>query len=332
VSGKAAECGTSLFDVFSVNQNFRTPYFFNYNLNVEKSFGNGMAVWQVGYVGSEGRKLSIMLNINQFGQLATQFPNYGGVNQLNSIGTSNYNALQSTLRLRAWHGLTSSLAYTWAHALDEITAYRGALPYDSTNLKAEYGNGDFDTRHNFSATLTWDIPGSSHGPKLLTHGWSVNSLMTFHRGQPLDQSRTGYDIIGDPFAGVSHSFQKTASFTGVHWINPAAFCLPAVDGGTAPCSGPNIFGGNLRRNQIYGPGYSAVDMSVLKNIAITERVRAQFRVEFFNLFNHINLASGVGATNPGNGDITDTIGDFNGAPGIGPGEAFNMQLGLKILF
>jgi hypothetical protein len=52
----------------------------------------------------------------------------------------------------------------------------------------------------------------------------------------------------------------------------------------------------------------------------------------FNTFNRINLASGVGATSPGNGIINDTIGDFNGAPGIGPGEAFNMQLGLKILF
>jgi hypothetical protein len=71
---------------------------------------------------------------------------------------------------------------------------------------------------------------------------------------------------------------------------------------------------------------------VLKNIPITERVKAQFRVEMFNLFNHINLASGVGATSPGGGTITDTIGDFNGAPGIGPGEAFNLQLGLKILF
>jgi hypothetical protein len=330
-------CTGKVFDVFSVNQNFRTPYFFNYNLNVQKSFGNGMAIWQVGYVGSEGRKLSIMLDINQLpgthadGALA-QFPNYGGINQLNSIGNSNYNALQTTLRLRAWHGLSSQFAYTWAHAMDDITAYRGAIPYDSTNPKAEYGNGDFDTRHNFSATLTWDIPGSSHGPKVLTHGWSVNSLMTFHKGQPLDQTRTGYDIIGDPFAGVSHSFQKTASFTGVHWINPAAFCLPAIDGGTAPCSGPNIFGGDLRRNQIYGPGYSSVDMSVLKTIPITERVKAQFRVEFFNLFNRINLASGVGATSPGGGTITDTIGDFNGAPGIGPGEAFNMQLGLKILF
>jgi hypothetical protein len=341
VTGQPAECGTSIFDVFGVNQNFRTPYFFNYNLNVQKSFGNGMAVWQVGYVGSEGRKLSVMLNINQFGQFAAAYPNYGGINQLNSIGTSNYNGLQSTLRLRAWHGVTSSFAYTWAHALDEITAYRGVLPFDSTNLMAEYGNGDFDTRHNFSATFTWDIPGSSHGPKALTHGWSINSLMTFHGGQPMDQVRTGYDIIGNPFAGVSHSFQKTPSFTGVTWINPAAFCITPINGGqdygtAGGCPNatvaPDVFGGTLRRNQIYGPGYSSVDLSVLKSIPITERVNAQFRIEMFNVFNRINLASGSGATTPGGGTITDTIGDFNGAPGIGPGEAFNMQLGLKILF
>jgi hypothetical protein len=317
-------CGTSTFDVFSVNQNFRTPYFYNYNLNVEKSFGNGMAVWQVGYVGSEGRKLSIMLNLNQFGlygpcptaPTTCAFPNYGGINQLNSIGTSNYNALQSTLRLRAWHGLSSQFVYTWAHALDEITAYRGVLPFDSTNIKLDYGNGDFDTRHNFSATFTWDIPGSSHGPKVLTHGWAVNSLMTFHGGQPLDGVRTGFSEIANPFAGVSHAFNKN----GVTWINPASFVIPS--------SGI----GNLRRNQIYGPGYSAVDLSVFKNIPITERVRAQFRVEMFNVFNRVNLASGIGATSPSSGVIADTIGDFNGAPGIGPGEAFNMQLGLKIIF
>jgi len=321
------------FNVFSVNQNFRTPYFYNYNLNVQKSFGNGFAVWQVGYVGSVGHKLSIMLNINQFGQYAAPYPNFGSINQLNSIGNSNYNALQSTLRLRAWHGLSSSFAYTWAHELDDISAYRGAIPFDSTNPAAEYGNGDFDTRQNLSGTFTWDIQGSDRGPQWLSHGWSVNSLFTFHGGQPLDEVRTGYDIIGDPFAGVSHSFQRNVGgFTGVHWINPGAFCLPAADGGTAPCSGPNVFGGDLRRNQIYGPGFGDFDLSVLKNFPITERVKAQFRVEMFNLFNRINLASGVGATSPGNGNITDTIGDFNGAPGIGPGEAFNMQLGLKILF
>jgi hypothetical protein len=326
VTGQVAECGTSKFDVFSVNQNFRTPYFFQYSLNVQKSFSNG-AVWQIGYVGSEGRKLSVMLNINQFNQYATLFPAYGGINQLNSIGTSNYNALQTTLRLRTWHGFSSQFAYTWAHALDEITAYRGAIPFDSTNLKAEYGNGDFDTRHNFSGVFTWDIPGSSHGPKWLTHGWSVNSLMTFHSGQPLDQIRQGLNVIGDPFAGVSHSFVKTPTFTGVHWLNPAAFCVPS-----ATCL-PNVFGGDLRRNQYYGPGFADLDLSVFKNIPITERVNAQLRAEMFNLTNRINLASGVGATSPGgSGNITDTIGDFNGAPGIGPGEAFNMQLALKITF
>jgi hypothetical protein len=92
------------------------------------------------------------------------------------------------------------------------------------------------------------------------------------------------------------------------------------------------FLGTLRRNQIYGPGFSDVDLSVFKNIPITERFKAQFRIELFNTFNRVNLASGVGATSTSGGVIADTIGDFNGAPGIGPGEAFNMQLGLKILF
>ncbi len=318
-------CGTSVFDVFSVSQNFRTPYFYNYNLNVEKSLGNA-AVFQIGYVGSEGRKSSIMLNINQFGQYSAQFPNYGGINQLNSIGTSNYNALQTTLKLRSWHGLSGQISYTWAHELDEVSEYRGALPRDSTNLQAEYGNGDFDTRNNFSAFFIYDVPGSSHGPKMLTHGWQVTSLMTFHGGQPFDETRTGQDLIGNPFAGVSHAFSKS----GVTWINPAAFCTPIAAGGTDPSCLPNTFEGDLRRNQYYGPGFADVDLSVLKNIPITERVKLQLRAEMFNLFNRVNLASGPGSVS--GGIVSDTIGDFNGAPGIGPGEAFNMQLAGKIIF
>ncbi len=74
-----------------------------------------------------------------------------------------------------------------------------------------------------------------------------------------------------------------------------------------------------------------MDFSVLKNIPITERVKVQLRAEMFNLFNRINFASGPGAVN-GDGTITDTIGDFNGAPGIGPGEPFNMQIVAKIIF
>jgi hypothetical protein len=335
----------TVFNLVSVNQNFRAPYFFNYNLQVEKSLGNA-TVFQIGYVGSEGRKLSVMLDINQASLTSTdpnnatlqqrrplfnQYPNFGIINQLNSAGTSNYSALQTTLRVRAWHGLSSQFAYTWGHALDEVSDYRHVLPQDSRNLKGDYGSSDFDTRHNFTANFTYAVPGSSHGPKILTHGWQVSSLVSLHTGQPVnifsltDSSSTNDkqqrpNLIGDPFASVSHKFSNAAG--GAPWINPAAFAQPA----------PGTFG-NLGRNKIYGPGYASTDLSVLKNIPITERVKVQLRAEMFNLFNRVNLVSGPGAfTLSGGGIANDTIGDFNGAPGIGPGEAFNMQLVAKIIF
>jgi hypothetical protein len=74
-----------------------------------------------------------------------------------------------------------------------------------------------------------------------------------------------------------------------------------------------------------------VDLSVFKNLPITERFKVRLQADMFNLRNRINFASGPGAVN-GDGTITDTIGDFNGAPGLGPGEQFNMQLGIKIIF
>ncbi len=124
--------GVNTYNVYSVNQNFRAPYFFNYNLQIEKSLGNS-AVFQIGYVGSEGRKLSTMLNINQVGaspvgHFNAQYPNAGSIVQLNSTGTSNYNSLQTTLRIRSCHGLSTQFAYTWAHALDLMSEYRGVLP------------------------------------------------------------------------------------------------------------------------------------------------------------------------------------------------------------
>ena len=320
------------FNVFSVNQNFRTPYFYNYNLQVEKQFGS-KAVWQIGYVGSEGRKLNIVTNINQN---SCCFPNFGSILQLNSIGTSNYNALQSTFRIRSWHGLTSQFAYTWAHALDEISEYRAVIADDAFNRKLDYGNSDYDTRHLFTVSLTYDVPKASWAngwSKWLVNDWQVSSVMNWHKGQPSDEVRLGLDVIGDPFSGVSHSF--SAANGGTQWWNPAAFALPA--------SGI----GNLARNRFYAPNFGDVDLSVFKTLPITERVRIRLQADMFNLFNRINLASGPGSvgsscgtTTPGSpcntsagfGLVSDTIGDFNGAPGLGPGEQFNMQLAVKIIF
>ena len=329
-------------NLFAVSQNFRAPYFYNYNLQVEKGLGRAGLV-QVGYVGSTARKLSIVNNINQNGA----FPNFASILQISSIGTSNYNSLQTTLKLRSWHGLTSQFGYTWAHTLDEISEYRAVVTDDPNNLALDYGNGDFDTRHHLTASMTYEVPVASRGPKLLTKGWQVSSLWNFHTGQPWDVVRSGLSLVDDPFAGVDHKF--SAANGGLLWVNPTAFCDPAapIDPGAPACPATT-----LSRNKFHGPGYGTVDLSVQKNIEIKERAKLQLRAEMFNLFNRINLASGPGsvaggcsqdpatgrcaATNSplyqGFGLVSDTIGDFNGAPGIGPGEAFNMQLAVKIIF
>jgi hypothetical protein len=342
--------GANLYGVYSVSPNFRTPYFFNYNLQIEKSIGN-FAVLQIGYVGSEGRKLNIVSNINPpqggatnplEGPLNAQYPNVGNVLQLNTIGTSNYNSMQDIFRLRSWHGLTAQLAYTWSHALDEISEYRGAILDDYLDPKLDYGNSDFDTRNLFTVDFTYDVPkapwATSGWTKRIFNDWQVSSIWNFHSGQPSDETRLGLNLIGNPYAGVSHSFDS--SIPGVQWWNPAAFCEPGV--GTCAAGI-----GDLSRNKFAGPGFSDVDISFIKNVPITERVKIQLRADVFNLFNRINFASGVGAVDSvcapnaltgvctsasGFGTVTDTIGDFNGAPAIGPGEARNIQLVAKIIF
>ena len=330
-------CGTSKFAAYSVNQNFRTPYFYNYSLQVEKSLGHASVI-QVGYVGSEGRKLNIMLNINPLdangiGPLSGQYPNAGNILQENSIGTSNYNALQAQYRLRSWHGLTTQFGYTWSHSLDEVSQYR-AVVADSTNIKLDYGNSDNDTRHLFTTSISYDVPKApwAHGwSTYLVNGWQVSSLLNFHTGQPWNVTLPLQNLIGDPFKSdsnytVNHSFTRDiiqkgkSTGPGVQWVNPDAF--------TSAASGTF---GNLARNKYYGPGFSDVDLSIFKNIPIRERLKIQLRAEMFNLFNRVNFASGPGAVNS-DGTVRDTIGDFNGAPGIGPGEAFNLQLAAKIIF
>ena len=332
-------CG-QVYNIFSVSQAFRTPYNYNYNLNIEKSIGRSL-LWQIGYVGSAAHRLMTTSDINQplRGIYATdaaqqaarpyfaQFPDFGVINEIATNGNSNYNSLQTVLKVREWHRFTSQFTYTWAHGLDDMTQYRGTLPQDSMNLKADYGSMDYDTRHNFTAVLNYGLPNASHFRPLL-NGWELSSLVSLHTGQPFsvfssnDNSGTGEgaqraDLIGDPYAGVSHAFNKD----GVTWLNQSAFADPAA----------GLFGSS-GRNAFYGPGYASVDFSVLKNTKITERINTQFRIEMFNMFNRVNLAPPSNTNGSGLGISADTIGDWNGAPGIGPGEAFNLQLGLKIIF
>jgi outer membrane receptor protein involved in Fe transport len=351
--------------IFSIAKSFVPSHNLNYNIQLEQSLTNKI-VAQIGYVGSEGRNLLSIRDINQAalgsGNIVdpitgtnvssgtpscpagyayqncsrpffSQFPDFTFINEIQSIGTSNYNSLQATLRVSNLHGLTAQAAYTWSRSFDEVTAYRGALPQDSFNFKGDYGPSDFDSRNIFVALLTYNVPGGQRW-KPLTNGWQLNSLMTFHGGLPFSvysSADTSGTNDGNQRAnyvpGVSAYAGYRKGKVGANWLNPAAF----VDA-------PAGTWGDTSRNAYYGPGYSDVDFSVFKNTPIGERVTAQFRVEMYNLFNRTNFAPPLnGSFNPSftqdNAlNLFTTIGSFNGAPGIGVGEPFNTQLALKIIF
>jgi hypothetical protein len=153
--------------------------------------------------------------------------------------------------------------------------------------------------------------------------------MVFHSGPPLtptapDTTGTGENVLyanyigGDPYATGSH---KVVNAGPVQWLNPAAFAAPA----------PGTYG-TIGRGVLTGPGFAAVDVSVIKDIPIKERFRAQFHVDMFNILNRTNL-SGVNLliTSSAFGRSSATTGGA-GAPGIGVGEPFNVQLALKLLW
>jgi hypothetical protein len=328
---------TSTCGVFGIDPNFRPSYNENYSLNIERTLSSNV-IAQLGYVGSEARHLLSLIDINQSrtGVYASdaarqvtrpyysQYSSYGNINQVESIGTSNYNSLQATLRVSNWHHINSSATYTWSHALDEVTAYRGALPQNNLNFKGDYGNSDFDTRNTFTTFVSYEIPGmESH--KLLTQGWQVNALMNFHGGQPITVHASG-DISGtnegNDRAVQTGPVQKgyKGQSPNVPWVNMASFANAAA----------GSFG-TVRRNSVYAPGFSDVDLSVFKNTRVYKSVVFQLRAELFNTFNRINYAP-PSLTVGGSGLLSDTIGDANGAPGIGAGEPFNMQIGAKIIF
>ncbi len=344
--------GSNIVSIYSASRNFKTPYAELFGLNIEQSLGNA---WQlnVGYVGSVSRHNLVLQDINQNAlggdqnastvtvngntfsyQQSTrpyfsQYPNFGIINQLNSVASSSYNALQVTLRSSSWHGLTSQFAYTWSHNLDNSSAFN-ILPQNSNNLAGDWGNAEYDVRNHFAAYVNYAIPTLAHGPKALTGGWEVNSILKFQNGEPVnilsgsDNSGTaeGEDratITGPALTGN----ESVQGHSDAQYLNPSSFAAPAA--GTY---------GNLGRYQVIGPGFSDVDLSLIKNIPLyKERVRAQFRVEMFNVFNRINLAAPVNNVASGSfGQSTSTIGIQYGAPGIGSGEPYNTQLALKIIF
>ncbi len=184
----SADFPTGPFGAFSVSQHFITGYSQNSNVNIQYQLTQS-SVLEVGYTGSLSRHLPVTLDINQIPPgggsrpYAAQFPSLATINEVQSVGNGYYNGLIASLRTSNYHGFSMKLNYTYGHSRDDLSATRGLIPQDSYDLRADWGNSDYDIRHSFAGFITYSAPTPSR-LKLLLGGWQFNSLLTFYSGSP----------------------------------------------------------------------------------------------------------------------------------------------------
>jgi hypothetical protein len=403
VSTAQLNCFNNPCPIMSVDRNLKTPYVWDWTLNVQHAFTPNLSL-EVAYVGNHGSRLTGIRDINQppVGSdynpacadpainspdqfclpYNTKFPYLSNIFQMGNIYRSNYNGLQATLNSRNFHGLNMVAGYTYSHALDDVGAnwdfgYGAGLPQDSYHVGREYASSDFDIRHRLTLSFTYAIPGKSGFGQML-QGWELNSIVTLESGQPWGPIDLGTDAAGTgplpvsppASAPIRWSFYgKPSDFTSGPTAlpffpgasNPAcATQALAVDGGSPGPSTASLttFGcyakgnsimippplgqfGNMGRNLFRDSGFRNFDFSIAKNWHFGERFHAQFRAEFFNIFNHPNFANpyggqnGFGLNDPsvqpfGCGCATPDVAAAN--PVIGSGGSRAVQLGLKLAF
>lgn len=314
-------------DAASVDPKLRTPYIYNYNLNVQRQILQNTMV-QIGYVGSAGHKLFRFRDINQPDQaainaydpangccvprpfdtaaplssLAPNQPFY--VNQLETTANSNYNALQAQLRQQNWRGLTQQISWTWAHSIDTASdgqdfVPNAAQPNDSTHPERERGNSNFDTRHRFVWSLNYNLPRFNMLGKL-GEGWQVSSVLTLMSGHPY---HLNYNFLDD-YDGSGEFFGRpdivgpvrTNASNPLEFLDLSSFKVPCTfgpgsDGSAASCLPGTRHFGNLGRNSLLGPDYRNFDLALAKDTSLSDRFKLNLRVDFFNLTNHPNFAN-----------------------------------------
>ncbi len=320
-------CGTVECDVFTVQRNLHTPYMENYNLNLEQQLSSRVAL-QVSYVGSQGHHLFRFRDISQPSQAAIRaddlscgcndsygvprtfnFP-YGSfyIMKEESQARSNYNALQTSLKISRWRGITSQVNYTWSHAIDtasdsEDFEPNDGQPYDSTRPNLDYGSSSFDIRNRFTWVFGYELPKMGAGR--LKNGWGFSSSLTLQGGQPFQMNYNFEDDFSGAGEGIDRpdvvgpiTYSKRNPF---NYVQLSSFAIPCtiaagltnstITGSSSDCVPGTRHFGNERRNSLVGPAYKNWDFAIFKNTTITERLNMQLRAEFFNILNHPNFAS-----------------------------------------
>jgi len=395
-------------DAFSFDHNIKTPYMENYNLNIQQQLSNH-AMLSVGYVGSQGHHLWRFFDVMQpsqatitasdiaFAQANTNtqddspcYPNGGpgcissygvprtfGSNpygafyamQENSSGSSNYNALQASLRITGWRGVTSIVNYVYSKSLDnssdgEDFEPNAAQPNDSTRPGLEHGPSNFNIPHRFTWNFSYELPRSGGSWQKLKNGWGINSILSLQSGQPFQMNYN----FEDDFSGSGEGFDRPDVVGPIkynprdpfNFVNQSAFAIPCTlttyalaspTGTASDCVPGTRHFGNEGRNSLHGPTFKEWNFALYKTTALTERISMQLRADFFNFLNHPNFANpflpafiadpgsnGFGVNGAGQevgvgGYRIAATGDVGiGNPFIGGGGPRGIQLAAKITF
>ena len=250
------------------------------------------------------------------------FPDLGNGSLTSSVADSNYNSFQAKLEKRLSHGYYFLATYTYAHSLDDApTALTSDTGFPNTVLipiRDSYSNSIFDVRHRVTLNSYYELPVGT-GRKYLSHsraldyavgGWASSLTFIAQTGEPFTvtpaniSSAAGLSAIaipvGNPFraGGAPNASNPTITCatqtrTKQHWYNPCAFADP-LNGASIPRTGsgsqisslPQVLayqGG--RRNNVYGPGLTRVNLSLFKDFPTFREQRLQFRVDGFNVLN-----------------------------------------------
>ncbi len=225
--------------------------------------------------------------------VSSTFP-VSGINLLENSAQSWYDAGYVNVRRRFARGWTLLANYTFAKNLSDAPDFRSpmfesAIPQDNSNLRVEKGLA-CDIRHRFSMSAVYDLPAvrKEGWASAVTKNWRLSAVFQAQSGFPLtisvfgDTANAG-TLLGENPIRANYTGQPvftSGTRTADSWFNPAAFATPAA-----------FTFGNVGRNTVYGPGLQTLDLALQREFNVTEKITFQFRAEFFNALNRVNLGT-----------------------------------------
>lgn len=251
--------------------------------------------------------------------LYRQFPGFAGITQVENTTNSNYNSLQTSMRMENKHGLTLQLSYTWSHEIDiqsgDLTSTNqqgsgGALS-NPFNPLYDRGSGVIDRRNVFGANYIYNFPtlrGSSTFAHVVLGGWVFSGITQAQSGNPVNVTYSPDTLgLGGGTTNRPNFDRNLRRFpkTQLEWFNTGAYAAPL-----APWAGGINNGfGTASKDTIVGPGLVNWNLSLFKNFPLTpgEGARIQLRFETYNAFNHTQFLNiNTTFTDSNFGQVTST--------------------------